>query len=160
MTKKVWFITGTAKGLGYLIARDALRAGDKVVATSRTVDGLGDRLAVSENRLLVLPLDVTDADAVAEAHDAAIKTFGHIDVLINNAGRAQLGFFETIRDDDVRRQFEINVFGAMNVARAVLPTAVGSDGDDIFSERPRRQPGWVDILRLQVCPRGLDGGPC
>ena len=67
MTDKVWFITGAAKGLGYLIARDALRAGDKVVATSRTVDGLADRLAVSNDRLLVLPLDVTDADAVARS---------------------------------------------------------------------------------------------
>lgn len=93
MTDKVWFIVGAAKGLGYLIARDALRAGDTVVATSRTVDGLGDRLAVSDDRLLVLPLDVTDADAVAKVHDAAIKTFGQIDVLINNAGRAQRGFF-------------------------------------------------------------------
>ena len=73
MTDKVWFITGAAKGLGYLIARDALRAGDKVAATSRAVDGLAERLAAPEDRLLALPLDVTDAAAVAEARRAGGK---------------------------------------------------------------------------------------
>ena len=172
MTDKVWFITGAAKGLGYLIARDALRAGDKVVATSRTVDGLADRLAVSNDRLLVLPLDVTDADAVAKAHVSAINAFGQIDALVNNAGRAQLGFFETIRDDEVRRQFEINVFGAMNVARAVLPTMrsrrsglvvtissvnglVANPGGSIYSASKFALEGWMEGLSEEVAPLGI-----
>lgn len=171
-TDKVWFITGAGKGLGYLIARDALRVGDKVVATSRTVDGLADSLAASDGSLLVLPLDVTDADAVTKAHDAAIEAFGRIDVLVNNAGRAQLGWFETIRDDDVRRQFEINVFGAMNVARAVLPTMrhqrsglvvtissvnglVANSGGSIYSASKFALEGWMEGLAEEVAPLGI-----
>ena len=172
MTDKVWFITGAAKGLGYLIARDALRAGDTVVATSRTVDGLAERLSAPEDSLLVLPLDVTDTDAVSQAHDAAIKAFGRIDVLVNNAGRAQLGFFETIRDDDVRRQFEINLFGAMSVARAVLPTMrrqrsglvvtissvnglMANPGGSIYSASKFALEGWMEGLAEEIAPLGI-----
>ena len=171
-TDRVWFITGAARGLGYFIARDALRAGDKVVATSRTVDGLAERLAAPDDRLIVLPLDVTDADAVAVAHDAALKAFGRIDVLVNNAGRAQLGWFETVRDDGVRRQFEINLFGAMNVARAVLPTMrrqrsglvvtissvnglVANQGGSIYSASKFALEGWMEGLAEEIAPLGI-----
>ncbi|CAM4139629.1 putative oxidoreductase [Roseovarius halotolerans] len=91
MTEKVWFITGAGRGLGHLLSRDALRAGDKVVATSRSVDGLAESLSAPDDSLLVLPLDVTDARAASAAHDAAMEVFGRIDILVNNAGRAQLG---------------------------------------------------------------------
>ncbi|HCT32338.1 SDR family oxidoreductase [Sulfitobacter pontiacus] len=172
MTDKVWFITGAAKGLGYFIARDALRAGDKVVATSRTVDGLAERLSAPKGSLIVLPLDVTESNAVSAAHHAAIETFGRIDVLVNNAGRAQLGWFETIRDEDVRRQFEINLFGAMNVARAVLPTMrlqrsglvvtissvnglVANPGGSIYSASKFALEGWIEGLAEEITPLGI-----
>ena len=172
MTDKVWFITGAAKGLGYFIARDALRAGDKVVATSRTVDGLAERLSAPMGSLIVLPLDVTETNAVSAAHHAAIETFGRIDVLVNNAGRAQLGWFETIRDEDVRRQFEINLFGAMNVARAVLPTMrlqrsglvvtissvnglVANPGGSIYSASKFALEGWIEGLAEEITPLGI-----
>lgn len=172
MANKVWFITGAGKGLGYFIARDALRAGDKVVATSRTVDGLAERLSAQKGSLIVLPLDVTEADAVSEAHDAAIEAFGRIDVLVNNAGRAQLGWFEMIRDDEVRRQFDINLFGSMNMARAVLPTMrrqrsgllvtissvnglVANPGGSIYSASKFALEGWIEGLAEEIAPLGI-----
>ncbi|SFH85563.1 SDR family NAD(P)-dependent oxidoreductase [Albimonas pacifica] len=172
MTGKVWFITGAGGGLGHLLARDALAAGDKVVATSRTVDGLAERLGAPDDDLLVLPLDVTDAGAASAAHDAAIEAFGRFDVLVNNAGRAQLGWFETIRDDDVRRQFEINLFGAMNVARAVLPTMrrqrsglvvtissvnglVSNPGGSVYSASKFALEGWMEGLAEEIAPLGI-----
>lgn len=172
MTQKVWFITGAGTGLGYLLARDALAAGDKVVATSRTVDGLAERLAPADDGLLVLPLDVTAAGAACAARDAAIAGFGRIDVLVNNAGRAQLGWFETISDEDVRRQFEINLFGAMNVARAVLPAMrrqrsglvvtissvnglVANAGGSIYSASKFALEGWMEGLAEEIAPLGI-----
>ena len=172
MTEKVWFITGAGRGLGYLLARDALAAGDKVVATSQTVDGLAERLSAPNDSLLVLPLDVTDARAASAAHDAAIEAFGRIDILVNNAGRAQLGWFETIQDEDVRRQFEINLFGAMSVARAVLPTMrrqrsglvvtissvnglVSNPGGSVYSASKFALEGWMEGLAEEIAPLGI-----
>ncbi|MCF3931964.1 SDR family NAD(P)-dependent oxidoreductase [Acuticoccus sp. M5D2P5] len=172
MTDTVWFITGAGGGLGYLLARDALAAGDKVVATSRSIEGLGESLSAAENSLLVLPLDVTDPRAAARAHDAAIAAFGRIDVLVNNAGRAQLGWFETIPQEDVRRQFEINLFGAMNVARAVLPTMrrqrsglvvtissvnglVSNPGGSVYAASKFALEGWMEGLAEEIAPLGI-----
>ncbi|WP_126978270.1 SDR family NAD(P)-dependent oxidoreductase [Frigidibacter oleivorans] len=172
MTDKVWFITGAGRGLGYLLARDALAAGDRVVATSRTVDGLAEGLGVAEDRLLVRPLDVTDAMAAAAARDAAVAAFGRIDILVNNAGRAQLGWFETIPDRDVRRQFEINLFGAMNVARAVLPVMrrqrsglviaissvnglVSNPGGSVYAASKFALEGWMEGLAAEIAPLGI-----
>ncbi|WP_422071550.1 SDR family NAD(P)-dependent oxidoreductase [Tranquillimonas rosea] len=172
MIDKIWFITGAGRGLGHLIARDALAAGDKVVATSRTVDGIVKSLSVSDDSLLVLPLDVTDPEAASAAHDAAVDAFGRIDVLVNNAGRAQLGWFETIPDEDVRRQFEINLFGAMNVARAVLPTMrrqrsglivtissvnglVSNQGGSVYAASKFALEGWMEGLAEEIAPLGI-----
>lgn len=172
MTDKVWFITGAGRGLGQLIAQNALQAGDKVVATSRTIEGIADSFAAADGNLLVLPLDVTDSAAASAAHDAAIETFGRIDVLVNNAGRAQLGWFETIPEEDVRRQFEINFFGAMNVARAVLPTMrrqrfglvvtissvnglVSNPGGSAYSASKFALEGWVEGLAEEIAPLGI-----
>lgn len=172
MTDNVWFITGAGRGLGYLLARDALRAGDRVVATSQSIDGLAESLSPPDDSLLVLPLDVTDAEAASATHDAAIETFGRIDVLVNNAGRAQLGWFETIPEEDVRRQFEINLFGAMNVARAVLPTMrrqrsglvvtissvnglVSNPGGSIYSASKFALEGWMEGVAEEIAPLGI-----
>jgi len=172
MSDKVWFITGAGRGLGHLIARAALRAGDRVVATSLSVEGIADSLSAPEDRLLVLPLDVTDAKAASAAHDAAIDAFGRVDVLVNNAGRAQLGWFETIPEEDVRRQFEINLFGAMNVTRAVLPTMrrqrsgllvtissvnglVSNAGGSVYSASKFALEGWIEGLAEEIAPLGI-----
>lgn len=172
MTDKVWFITGAGSGLGNLLARDALAAGDTVVATSRTVDGIAESLSARADSLLVLPLDVTDSEAAQAARDAAIEAFGRIDVLVNNAGRAQLGWFETIEDQDVRRQFEINLFGAMNVTRAVLPDMrrqrsghmvtissvnglVSSAGGSVYAASKFALEGWMEGLAEEISPLGI-----
>ncbi|MEV6030858.1 oxidoreductase [Nonomuraea sp. NPDC052116] len=118
---KVWFITGTSTGLGRALAHVVLEHGDRLVATARdraTLTGLTEQAA---DRVLALNLDVTDPAAVRRAVDAALEAFGRIDVLVNNAGYAMRGALEEITDQELRRQFDTNVFGAIDVTRAVLP---------------------------------------
>lgn len=119
--KKIWFITGAARGLGVDLARAALAAGHAVVATGR--DPLKVAGAIGEHAdLSTLKLDVTRPEDAAAAVKAAIARFGRIDVLVNNAGDFQAGFFEELSPEQVRSQVETLLFGPMNVARAVLPT--------------------------------------
>lgn len=120
-TSKVWFITGASRGFGALIARDALLRGDRVIATARNPQTVIDALGEQAN-LLALKLDVTsEADAQA-AVKQAVARFGRIDVLVNNAGYGLLGGVEEASAEEVKRQFDTNVFGLLHVTRAVLPT--------------------------------------
>jgi NAD(P)-dependent dehydrogenase (short-subunit alcohol dehydrogenase family) len=118
---KTWLITGAARGLGNQIARAALAAGDNVVATARDEDSIHKSLGHLGERVLAASLDVTDAAAPQRVVEAALARFGRIDVLVNNAGYGHLGIFEESSEEDVRRQFETNVFGLMRMTRAVLP---------------------------------------
>lgn len=119
---KIWFITGSSRGIGYQAAQAALAAGDRVVATGRDLAALQTQFAgVGSERLLPLALDVADHAQVQAAVDAALAHFGRIDVLLNNAGYGQLGLFEEISAAAVQQQFATNVFGLYNVTRAVLP---------------------------------------
>lgn len=118
---KTWFITGTSKGLGAAIARYALSRGDNVAATARNPQSVVDALGGSAS-LLPLSLDVTDPAQVRSAVDACVTRFGRIDVVVNNAGRALIGALEEMSDAQIRDQFELNVFGVIDVIRAVLPT--------------------------------------
>jgi NAD(P)-dependent dehydrogenase (short-subunit alcohol dehydrogenase family) len=121
MESKVWFITGASRGIGAEIAKAALKAGHKVVATSRDPMKVEKALGGPSDRLLTLPLDVTMGEQASDAVEAAISRFGRIDILINNAGYGQLGVFEETTPRQVREQFETNVFGLMTVTRTVLP---------------------------------------
>ena len=118
---KTWFVTGAARGIGAEIVKSALGAGDRVVATGRTPRNIEQTFVVESDRLLVLPLDVTKEDQVKAAVDAAITRFSTIDVLVNNAGYGQLGVFEETTPEQIRAQFETNVFGLIAVTRAVVP---------------------------------------
>ena len=118
---KVWMITGAGRGLGAAIAAAALTAGDQVVATARDPQGAGTDLGGSSHRLLVVRLDVTCEAEAAEAVAAAVRHFGRIDVLVNNAGYGLLGALEECSAEEVERQFRTNVFGLLNVTRAALP---------------------------------------
>lgn len=119
-TQKVWFITGAARGLGFEIAKTVLASGDQVVATVRSSrEQLATDLA-SDN-LYVVSLDVTNEEKVKEAIDLAIEKFGKIDVLVNNAGFGLLGAVEEATDAAIRRMYDTNVFGTLNVIRHVLP---------------------------------------
>ncbi|SAK96639.1 short-chain dehydrogenase/reductase SDR [Caballeronia hypogeia] len=117
--KRVWFITGASRGLGALIARAALDDGNAVVAAGRNVAAIVERLGESP-ALLPVALDVTSEAQARAAVDAAIGKFGRIDVLVNNAGFGLLAAIEESSDADVRRMYDTNVFGLLNVTRAVL----------------------------------------
>lgn len=118
---KVWFITGAGRGIGAAIARSALEAGHKVVATGRNTEHLENTFAPYGERVLCLPLDVTCEPQCAAAMIQATDWFGRIDVLVNNAGYGQLGLFEEIPGPAIVDQFQTNVFGLMQVTRAALP---------------------------------------
>jgi NAD(P)-dependent dehydrogenase (short-subunit alcohol dehydrogenase family) len=118
---RVWFVTGSSSGFGREIVRAALGHGDRVVATARDVPALADLVALAPDRARAVRLDVTDGDSVRDAVAAAEEAFGRVDVLVNNAGYGLLGAFEGIGDEEMRRNFETNVFGMMAVTRAVLP---------------------------------------
>lgn len=118
--KRVWFITGASRGLGALIAQAALADGNAVVATGRNVAAIAERLGGSP-ALLPVALDVTNEAQAQAAVQAAVERFGRIDVLVNNAGFGLLGAIEESSDADVRRMYDTNVFGLLNITRAVLP---------------------------------------
>jgi NAD(P)-dependent dehydrogenase (short-subunit alcohol dehydrogenase family) len=118
---RVWFITGTSSGLGRALAQAALDHGDRVVATARSTDRIADLERELADRVVALPLDVTDAEQARGAIDAAVRAFGRIDVVVNNAGYGVLGALEELSDDELRSQFETNLFGALQVTRAALP---------------------------------------
>src|SRR6185295_2348494 len=118
--KQVWFITGAGRGMGVDIAQAALAAGHAVVATGRDSDAVAKAVGTSDD-LLVVELDVTNrADAEAAAR-AAVDRFGHIDVLVNNAGNFFAGYFEELTPEQIERQLGTLLIGPMNVTRAVLP---------------------------------------
>lgn len=121
MAARIWFITGSTSGLGRELAEAALEAGDCVVATGRDPSELQVLEKRDPDRVLAQRLDVTEVAQVESAVAAAIDRFGRIDVLVNNAGFGLFGPLEELADDELRREFDTNVFGAVNVIRAALP---------------------------------------
>ncbi|MET9551227.1 SDR family NAD(P)-dependent oxidoreductase [Streptomyces sp. NPDC006645] len=115
-----WFVTGASRGIGAEIARTALAGGNNVVIGVRNPERVPDDLKNSE-QVFAVALDVTDNDSIPRAVQAAVDRFGGIDVLVNNAGRGLLGAVEEITDAEARSLFDLNVFGLINVTRAVLP---------------------------------------
>lgn len=118
MTGKVWFVTGSSRGLGREIVNAALERGDSVVATARDPRGLGDLPA---DRALAVALDVTDEAAADRAIAAAVERFGRIDVVVNNAGYADFGSIEDTPAAQFRAQIETNLMGVVTVTRAAIP---------------------------------------
>jgi NAD(P)-dependent dehydrogenase (short-subunit alcohol dehydrogenase family) len=120
MSNKVWFITGASRGLGPEFAKAALEAGDYVVASSRSAENVANTLG-SSDKLFVCSLDVTNPEAVIDAVKAAVGKFGRIDVLVNNAGYGLVGALEECSREEVEAQYRTNVFGLLDVTKAVLP---------------------------------------
>jgi len=118
---KVWLITGSSRGLGRELAKAALAAGHRLVATARDPEDLSDLVAQYGDRVRAVALDVTDAAAARAAVAAATSAFGRLDVVVNNAGYANVNSIEDMAEDDFRAQIETNFFGVVNVTRAALP---------------------------------------
>jgi NAD(P)-dependent dehydrogenase (short-subunit alcohol dehydrogenase family) len=169
--KKIWLITGAGRGMGTDIARAALAAGHAVVATGRNPDRITAALGAHAD-LLAVALDVTDSDSVRTAVDAAVQRFGRIDVLVNNAGNFYAGFFEEVTPEDFRAQIETNLFGPLNVTRAVLPvmraqraglvvtfsSTAGITGGEFTSAYAASKfalEGWSESLTPEVAPFGI-----
>lgn len=120
-TSRIWMITGAARGFGRIWTEAALARGDKVVATARKLSALDDLVAQYGDRILPIALDVTDRDAVFAAVKQAQDRFGRLDVVISNAGYGIFGAIEEASIEDIRANFETNVFGTLNLIQAVLP---------------------------------------
>ncbi|MEV1001167.1 SDR family NAD(P)-dependent oxidoreductase [Nonomuraea sp. NPDC050202] len=118
---KVWFVTGSSRGLGREFVKAALSRGDKVAATARTAESLDDLVTAYGDLVLPLKLDVTDTAAVRASVTRAKEHFGRLDVIVNNAGYAQVGAVEELTGQDLRDQLETNLFGALWVIQAALP---------------------------------------
>jgi NAD(P)-dependent dehydrogenase (short-subunit alcohol dehydrogenase family) len=170
--RKTWFITGAGRGLGTDIAKAALKAGDRVVATARRRDRLTAELGADGDRLQTVALDVTDPKQVQAGIDAAVAKFGGIDVLVNNAGYGHLGFFEEASEADIRTQFETNLFGAFHVTRAALPVMRaarkgrifnlssvgglrGNEFGSLYCATKFALEGFSESLALEVAPFGI-----
>jgi len=155
----VWFITGSSRGFGRALVTAALEAGDQVVATARRPGHLGELAAQYEGRVLPLALDVTDPAAVNAAVDAAMRRFGRLDVVVNNAGYANVAPIETGDEADFRAQFETNFWGVYHVSRAVVPHLREHGGGTIvqFSSVGGRVGGSPGIASYQAAKFAVDG---
>ena len=118
---KVWFITGTSSGFGKALAEEVLTKGDKVVATARKPEVLQDLIEKYPETARAVKLDVTNLEDIKNSIREAIREFGRIDVLVNNAGYGLVGAIEEANIEQVKQQFDTNVFGAVNVIREALP---------------------------------------
>lgn len=121
MSDRIWFITGASRGFGKEFAKAALKRGDKVAATARNTDDVEDLAEAHGDAVLPVELDVTDRSSVDRAVTEAHEHFGRLDVVVNNAGFGLAGGVEEVSDEDLQRQLDVNLFGALWVTRRVLP---------------------------------------
>jgi NAD(P)-dependent dehydrogenase (short-subunit alcohol dehydrogenase family) len=157
--KQVWFITGSSRGFGRALARAALAAGDLVAATARQPEQLGDLVAEFGDAIHPIALDVTDAAAVASAIAEARERFGRLDVIVNNAGYANVSPIETTTDEDFRAQFETNFWGVYHVSKAAIPVLREQGGGIVmqFSSVGGRVGGSPGIASYQAAKFAIDG---
>lgn len=118
---QVWFITGASKGFGLELVNQLLGQGHRVAATSRDAAELRRAVGIESADFLPMTVDLTTESSVSEAVQATVAQFGRIDMVVNNAGYGQLGSLEELTDDEARANFEVNVFGTLNVIRQVMP---------------------------------------
>ncbi|GAA0353892.1 SDR family NAD(P)-dependent oxidoreductase [Streptomyces blastmyceticus] len=159
MEIQTWFITGSSRGFGRSLAVAALEAGDQVVATARRPEQLADLVERFGDKVLPVALDVTDSAAAAAALDAARDRFGRVDVVVNNAGYANVAPVETAPEDDFRRQFETNFWGVYNVSKAALPLLKAQGGGIVvqFSSIGGRVGGSAGLGSYQAAKFAIDG---
>jgi NAD(P)-dependent dehydrogenase (short-subunit alcohol dehydrogenase family) len=157
--QQTWFVTGSSRGLGRALVKAALDAGDRAVATARQPDQLADLVADFGDLIHPVSLDVTDSGAARSAVAEACEHFGRIDVLVNNAGYANVSPIETTDDDDFRRQFETNFWGVYNVSKAAIPVLREQGGGLVIqiSSVGGRVGGSPGIASYQAAKFAIDG---
>ncbi|MGK9127808.1 oxidoreductase [Olivibacter sp. SA151] len=170
--EKVWFITGSSRGLGRSLTEAVLASGDKVVATARNINQLNDLLKQYADQVLPIALDVTDYKQVSQSMAEAVKHFGRIDVLVNNAGFGIIGAAEAYTDEQVRSQLETNLYAPIEITRAVLPYMrnqgggrilqissiggrVGNAGLTMYQAAKFGLSGFTEALAKEVAPLGI-----
>ena len=170
---QTWFITGSSRGLGRALTVAALRAGHRVAATARRPEQLDNLVARWGDRVVPLRLDVTDPDEVLEVVGEAAARLGGLDVVVNNAGYANVAPIETADDTDVRTQFETNFWGVYHVSKAALPImrlqgrglfiqissiggrVGGSPGIASYQAAKFAIDGFSRVLRVEAAPFGV-----
>ncbi|MFI7664734.1 SDR family oxidoreductase [Nocardia sp. NPDC049526] len=169
---KVVFITGAGRGLGTDLVRAAISAGHQVVATGRRPEDVEKTLGGPQDNLLVQKLDITSLEDAQAAVQTAVDRFGRIDVLINNAGNFFAGYFEEVSPAQMRQQIETNLFGPMNVTRAVLPVmrkqhdghvitisssagVIGQEFCAAYAASKFGVEGWMESLRYDIEPYNI-----
>lgn len=170
---KVWLVTGASKGLGLALVKKLLSEGCKVAATSRNLSDLNKAVDTHNGQFLPLAVNLTNEDSVQEAVELTVKTFGKIDVVVNNAGYGLLGGIEELTDREARDNFEINVFGSLNVIRKALPylraqksghilnvSSIGGftgafAGGGIYCATKFAVNGFSETLSAEVAPFGI-----
>ena len=156
---QTWFITGSSRGFGRALTLAALEAGDRVAATARRPEQLDELATAYPDRLQALALDVTDAAAAGAAINQARQRFGRLDVIVNNAGYANVSPIESGDDEDFRTQFETNFWGVYHVSKAAIPVLRAQGGGLImqFSSMGGRVGGSVGIASYQAAKFAIDG---
>jgi NAD(P)-dependent dehydrogenase (short-subunit alcohol dehydrogenase family) len=156
---KIWFITGSSRGFGRALVRAALRDDGSVAATARRPEQLADLVAEFGDRIHPIRLDVTQPDVVRTAVSEAKQRFGRLDVVVNNAGYANVAPIETGDDGDFRDQFETNFWGVYHVSKAVIPVLREQGGGLIiqFSSMGGRVGGSPGIASYQAAKFAIDG---
>jgi len=119
--QKVWFVTGTSKGMGLYLTKLLLALGHKVIATSRNINALKGEITENRENLYPIKLDITSDTDVRQAIDDIVKKVGNIDVVVNNAGYSLVGSIEEMTDEEFRATLDVNLFGTVNVLRNVMP---------------------------------------
>ncbi|QEM11831.1 oxidoreductase [Mucilaginibacter rubeus] len=170
--KKVWFITGSARGLGRNLTEAVLAAGDSVAATARNPEQLKDLADKYPGQIYPIKLDVTDYPAVHKAVADTVAHFGKIDVLVNNAGFGIIGATEAFTDEQVRSQLETNLYAPIEITRAVLPYMrkqrsgrilqissvggrIGNAGLSMYQAAKFGLSGFSEVLYKEVKPLGI-----
>lgn len=132
-TKKVWFVTGASKGLGLALIKKLLLNDYRVVATSRSIEGLIQEIGNVNDQFLPLDVDLVNDNDVKNAIEKSVAYFGRIDVIVNNAGYGQTGTLEELSDVESRQNFDVNVFGTLNVVRNAMPYLRGQRSGHVFN---------------------------
>lgn len=173
MKKKVWFVTGASKGLGLALVKKLLEQGYRVAATSRNRKDLEKAVGADSDVFLPLTVDVSNEESVEKGIKSTIDHFSSVDVIVNNAGYGLAGALEELSDAEARKNFDINVFGSLNVIRKALPylrkqrsghifniSSVGGftgafPGFGIYCATKFAVQGFTESLAAEVAPFGI-----